>query len=908
MMTDRLRSRILILIVCSALSVLLWVANQPMKYETVGSFWFGRHFQSAANTQALGPSEVVHAGWPNRYYTKISLRNPERDLTEHHRPLALVWNALVALVLVGAAGAFVHYRQRRIAIAGDPERVQAWFDRAAAMGAILAPVAALGWLAIGRVHESRALRNIHLYGGGLMVAEVPTWAVDRLPSILLDQCYRAHDVALVKPPRVLLKEINALPHMRTLTLLAPNLPVESYDNLARNRLLYSLHLYRAKLDDAQVAAMAGIDSIRYLELPGCLLSRRQWSTVASMPLLHLDMRRTGVDPARLEDASFSDSLMRLSLTAQPSDEPQTLRLVGWPHLRSLTLESDPLHRNPVPVRLVLQDLEALKDVAINRMQRYDLILHDAPLLARFMDSNEMPFVDLFSTESVPGHNWFGKLDIRNAPSLTELDCYATDLEELSLVSLPQLEVLRLGAFSYDSETEPRLEDVKHDSTQDWITQIGTLSNLRNLDLSGLPVTGCDLQPLGNLKTLTQLELRDSQVEQTQLAFLRRLTMLQNLDLGECELTNDFLGRVLNSHPDMTNIRCNLSELESITIRDNLQLRHVQSPRMAGVGDVTFVNLRRYAGQIELAGSPRSLHIENMPRLKRLVIGGEWPQNAFVGKLPQLSVFAAGGKNVDDQVLDQLEATRLDHLTIAYGNLSRDCLRRIGRFDRLTELNLPGANLDDDITKSWRRLSKLRSLCLDDTTVDEGTLSWLQRIPVLRRLHLDRVKLSQAALEALASLSQLSELSIENVPVPVASLEGLMAVNTMERINLTGCDLTEDHWEAMMSTDAMTLLVCDHESLTANIAAKLLENNSKLMIDARDRRVELRRELIHLHGSDQFAKRIYLPEMKLFSEPFTITRGRQMRQYLERQGLRHPVPYEFNSMQPISYAAFRSPKH
>ena len=906
-MTDRLRSRVLILIVCSTLSVILWLVNQPMNYRAVDSFWFGRHFQNAANKQALGPRRVVHAGWPNRYYTKISLMEPEWTLVEHHRPVAAIWNVLVACGIVGGVGAFVIYRERRIGKAGNPERVQAWFDRTAALGALLAPAAAFGWLYVGRIHESRALRNLHLYGGGLMVAEVPTWAAERLPSLVVDQCYRAHDVALIKPPRVLLKECSELPHLRSLTMIGPRLPTESYDDLAKNRLLYSLHLYRTDLDEAQFASIANLEGLRFLELPGCGIGKNQWAILASMSsLLHLDVRRTDVEPSWMEDVSFTQSLMRLSLTAEPDNEAQTLRLVGWPQLRKIRLESNPLRRNPVPVRLILQDLEELRDVAINRMQRYDLNLENAPQLTRFMDSNEMPFVDLYSMESVPGHTWFGELKIRGANRLAELDCYATDLNELSLESLPQLESFRMGAFSYDSESEPSLEEIKGGgSVQAWLEQIGTITSLRSLDLSGLPLADCDLNPLGDLKSLSQLEIREAGVEQEQLVFLENLGLLEHLGLGACELSNDTLNRILKSHSEMRSIQCNLSELDSITIQDNLKLRHVQSPRIAGGGDVSFVNLRRYGGQIELSGSPRTLRVEKMPRLKRLVVGGDWPQEAVVDRLPELSVFAAGGENVDDQVLDQLQATQLDHLTIAYGNLSRDCLKRIGGWDRLTELNLPGANLDDDITRSWRRLSKLRSLCLNDTSVDVGTLRWLQHISVLRRLHLDRVNLSTAALAALGDLTQLSEISIQDVSIPASSLEDLMAVNAIERINLAGCELSDAHWDAMMNTNALTLLVSDHESLTAPIATKLLDNNAKLMIDVGDRLATLRNELDELHGSDEYSKRIYLPEMQFFSQPFTIRQGRRMRRYLENKGLRHPVPYEFNSLQPVSYTAFRS---
>jgi hypothetical protein len=63
--------------------------------------------------------------------------------------------------------------------------------------------------------------------------------------------------------------------------------------------------------------------------------------------------------------------------------------------------------------------------------------------------------------------------------------------------------------------------------------------------------------------------------------------------------------------------------------------------------------------------------------------------------------ALAGPTVNDHVCEQLwDCTRLEHLTLAYSNLSRQSLMRIGDLHQLNTLILPGCDVDDALAANW----------------------------------------------------------------------------------------------------------------------------------------------------------------------------------------------------------------
>jgi len=178
----------------------------------------------------------------------------------------------------------------------------------------------------------------------------------------------------------------------------------------------------------------------------------------------------------------------------------------------------------------------------------------------------------------------------------------------------------------------------------------------------------------------------------------------------------------------------------------------------------------------------------------------------------------------------LNCRRLDQLTIAYGSLSREKLKQIGEFGKLTLLVVPGGDIDDDVTAQWVGLDSLWEVNLDDTKVSAATIGWLSRQKSLRRFSLNRVPLNQSALDGLAELTQVSELRLAGCDFPIQALQPLLERGNLESLDLSGRPIDEELVQLLRGRHSLTQLVLHDSDVRPELLEQIMKDNEELYVN------------------------------------------------------------------------------
>jgi hypothetical protein len=248
-------------------------------------------------------------------------------------------------------------------------------------------------------------------------------------------------------------------------------------------------------------------------------------------------------------------------------------------------------------------------------------------------------------------------------------------------------------------------------------------------------------------------------------------------------------------------------------------------------EVRIVDLPMLETALRMSRTPRRLEIRNAQSLRGLAIEAPWPDDAIVEGLRKLEWFAAGGRTVDDRLMDVLlTCLNLDQLTLAYTSITRPKLMNIGGLRNLSMLALPGADVDDQVTSKWHRLKSLWEINLDDTSVSVETIAWLSRIDSLRRVSLNRVPFDEAAADALAELRQVSELRLAGVSFDCRKLKPLLQGTHLEALDLSGWKINPELLDVLDTADSLKHLILKDCDLDADSLERILASNPLLYVD------------------------------------------------------------------------------
>ena len=280
------------------------------------------------------------------------------------------------------------------------------------------------------------------------------------------------------------------------------------------------------------------------------------------------------------------------------------------------------------------------------------------------------------------------------------------------------------------------------------TELGQLSDLRQLYLGGNQLTGPIPKELGQLSQLRRLSLGGNQLTGPIPMELGQLSQLELLHLGGNQLTSEIpaeLGR--------------LSQLKWLHLDDNqltgpiptelgqlsdLRQLHLDDNQLTGTIPVELGRLSRlewlYLDDNQLTG-PIPMELGQLSELEQLYLGN----NQLTGSIPK--------------ELGQL--ARMRELNLYNNQLTGSIPTELGRLSRMWKLVLGGNQLTGPIPTGLGQFSDLQYLVLSNNQLTGPIPTELGQLSELLWLHLQNNQLTGPIPPELGQLSQLRELHLQH---------------------------------------------------------------------------------------------------------------------------------------------------
>ena len=324
-------------------------------------------------------------------------------------------------------------------------------------------------------------------------------------------------------------------------------------------------------------------------------------------------------------------------------------------------------------------------------------------------------------------------------------------------------------------------------------ELGQLSQLRRLSLGGNQLTGPIPMELGQLSQLELLHLGGNQLTSEIPAELGRLSQLKWLHLDGNQLTGPIptelgqLSDLRQLHLDDNQLTGTipvelgrLSRLEWLYLDDN----QLTGPIPIEMGQFSELE-QLYLGNNQLTGSiPKELG--QLARMRELnlynnQLTGSIP--AELGRLSRMWILVLGGNQLTGPIPTGLgQFSDLQYLVLSNNQLTGPIPTELGQLSELLWLHLQNNQLTGPIPPELGQLSQLRELHLQHNQLTGSIPPELGQLSQLRELHLQHNQLTGSIPTELGRLSQLREFSFRGnrltgpVPIPLNHLPDVYVLN------------------------------------------------------------------------------------------------------------------------------------
>ena len=260
-------------------------------------------------------------------------------------------------------------------------------------------------------------------------------------------------------------------------------------------------------------------------------------------------------------------------------------------------------------------------------------------------------------------------------------------------------------------------------------------------------------------------IHDEGVGDEALAFINRLTGLEEIDLSDCSLT-DAVAQHLNA----------LRNLNTITLSANRTI-----DKGFGIGDEAVKVLAKLPQLKELTANHTKITDKGLKLL---------------AKNPSLRRLSLSDTQITDEGISELANTNLEALYIGRSvsmrriadeprSITDKSLQAIGTLDELQQLSLTGTHTSDEGLKQIANLPKLTSLTLDDTLVTNAGIQQLGGLEELKFLRISPgVKLNNDSLRALRGCTKLKQY-VGTIDFDENTLDQLVNLPALEDLRVSG---------------------------------------------------------------------------------------------------------------------------
>ena len=276
-----------------------------------------------------------------------------------------------------------------------------------------------------------------------------------------------------------------------------------------------------------------------------------------------------------------------------------------------------------------------------------------------------------------------------------------------------------------------------DASDDDLTVLEGLSELRVLDLSFTRVTDRGLSHLVGLRKLESLHLHGQNITDEGLARLKALPALRELAVT---------GPITWGESNRSITDTGLAHLKEVRTLESL---HVGSAAITDAG---------------LA------HLKGLSKLKELQIGGTSVTDAGLAQLKGLS--------------------NLELLNLAHIRMTNAGLEHLAGLKKLQKLYMAGTGVTDAGLVHLKGLTDLRSIDLSGTKVTDAGLPQVRALPKLEWLDLGRTAITDKGLEHLKGWDTLWWLELDDTHVTDAGLAHLAGLTGLGGLQLSKTKVTD----------------------------------------------------------------------------------------------------------------------
>ncbi len=332
--------------------------------------------------------------------------------------------------------------------------------------------------------------------------------------------------------------------------------------------------------------------------------------------------------------------------------------------------------------------------------------------------------------------------------------------------LSQLETLWLGVYDEGANV-----------TDEGLGDIGELTTLKHLNLSGTKITDAGLPRLGKLSKLESLSLDSTAITEEGLRHLAPLQNLQSLRL----YTRSPITDVGAGH---------LAQLKSLRdITDNLEVTDAGVEKLAALPKLEGLTL---TGEGVTDGSaPQLASMKSLKHLwfQRCLVSGETLR--AIKDLPSLEMLAVSNTRIggaDLACLDGMRSLKILSVTFAADAEVKPNLSAIAKLTQLEDLRLAGWRFSAVDVQELAPLFELKRLQLD-IPVDDRCAVMLGGFCELESLEIQNSVMTDAGLTQLSNLRDLKFLQIGG-HFTDAGLESLRRMKSLQRLYISSPYITE----------------------------------------------------------------------------------------------------------------------
>lgn len=808
-----------------ALAILL-LMNLPYQYVELNSVWMGDLTLQPSRCPSSSDMPTM-AGWPLRYL--IAYRSSDADTTgtsvvHFYSAFSAVVNCVLSLLMAACIFCSVRFRERRIQSAANPILVRRVFDTLFAFAIITVPTAGVASFYV-RYQNSMASVGRLLQKNEVRTSTwVPRIISEHFPSRAIDMLASVRQVRGVQWDDADIQELAKLPALVDLEASTSSFDLQKLELFSEHKHLSGLKISRRQLEESDVDAIAKLPHLRRLSLSASRLSDSAFDRLNHQPhLTHLDLKGTSIPLSEIQQPLWSESIEGLFLSRPSDGLGDELHIESWPNLQALWVTRSTENSNNGLLAIELSDLPSLEQFVIDRIQNHSLRLKDVPNLKAIDDGTSALLLFDEIEQWTPRDFWVTRCEVVGAKSLKELRLYAPEMSSLELRDNPGLELISIGSLVSTPLGRMRQRRMDPAFCQQWVKAISESGQPPKVVFECLPLGSVDLSSLSQHKNLRSLKFERCGLSIDQIFAINELPSLRSLSLMDCSLNSDAIEKLKTQFPNLTSLSGDGTELTSLHLVGDHPLQTLSLSRLERAESLKVIDQVDLVTSFRVGSSPKTVEIQNAPGVFGLAFEQPWDGQAILGGLRDIRWFSAGGRNLGDEVFNQLlNCPDLDRLTLAYPGLSRESLVRIGEFNGLTSLLVPGTDLDDSITENWSQLERLWEINFDDTEVGAKTIRWLVGMESLRSVSLARVPMDDECLNAVSRLSEISYLNLSGVKLSVEPLRKLLRNDSLIRLDLSTCHLSDELIDEICQCSSMTLLRVDQCGLTDKQLSKLRE--------------------------------------------------------------------------------------